>query len=307
MPRRADTIASSVKVHLNGSLVDESEARVSVLDRGFLFGDGVYELVRFFDGHGVGLEAHGRRLGRSLGLARIEGFDPDRLEPIARGLLEANGLRDAVVYLQVTRGAGRTRAHVPAEPLVPTVVAFASAAEPLGSLAAPLEIAGILAEDLRWRLCAIKTTALLGNVLHLLAAHDAGAGEAILHRDGFVGEGAYSNVAIVADGTLRTPPIDEDPPILHGTARADLLEAARAEGVPAEVRRIRVEELVAAEEIVITSSRRLLSAITALDGRPIGDGRAGPVARRLFAAMRADVERGIARRAARTTPVEVHA
>ena len=287
-----------MKVHLNGSLVDEAEARVSVLDRGFLFGDGVYELVRFFDGHGVGLEAHARRLARSLSLARIEGFDASRIESISRELLAANGLRDAVVYLQVTRGAGKSRAHVPSERLVPTVVAFANPAEPVASLVAPQEIAAIVAEDLRWKLCAVKTTALLGNVLHLLAADDAGASEAILHRDGFVGEGAYSNVAIVRDGTLVTPPVDEDPPILHGTARADLLEAARHEGIALEVRRVRVEELAGAREIMITSSRRLLSAVTRLDGRPVGDGRTGPIARRLFAAMRAEVERGIARDAA---------
>ncbi len=273
-------------IHLNGSLVDEADARVSVLDRGFLFGDGVYELVRFFAGHGVGMDAHVARLAKSLALARIEGFDAGDVPALCAELLAANALEDAVVYLQVTRGAGPTRAHVPQERLRPTVMAMASAAEPLSSLVAPQEVAAITAEDLRWRRCEIKTLSLMGNILHLLDASDAGAQEAILHRGGVVGEGAYSNVAIVSGGVLATPPVDAEPPILHGTARIDLLDAARAAGVPAEVRAIAVDELRRADEILITSSRRLASSVVTLDGRTVGGGHAGPVARTLFAAMR---------------------
>ncbi|MBI1302223.1 MAG: D-amino acid aminotransferase [Phycisphaera sp.] len=273
-------------IHLNGSLVDEADARISVLDRGFLFGDGVYELVRFFAGHGVGMDAHVARLAKSLALARIEGFDAGDVPTLCAELLAANALEDAVVYLQVTRGAGQTRAHVPQERLRPTVMAMASAAEPLSALVAPQEIAAITAEDLRWRRCEIKTLSLMGNILHLLDASDAGAQEAILHRGGIVGEGAYSNVAIVSGGVLATPPVDADPPILHGTARIDLLDAARDAGVRAEVRAITLDELHRADEILITSSRRLASSVVKLDGRPVGCGHAGPVARTLFAAMR---------------------
>jgi len=282
-----------VKVFLNGSILDERDAHISVLDRGFLFGDGVYELLRYFDGYGVGVDVHARRLARSLSLARIEGFDAAELGAIARTLLDANNLRDGVVYLQVTRGAGRVRAHVPTERLTPTVFAMATAAEPIAALTAPSEVKVVTAEDMRWKLCEIKTLSLMGNILHLLDADAHGANEAILHRDGFVGEGAYSNVALVMDGRLVTPPIAEDPPILHGTARADLLAAARAAGIPAEIRKIRLAELRSADELMITSSRRLVSAATALDGAPVGDGRAGPVTRALFAQMRADIEAGM--------------
>lgn len=282
-----------MKVFLNGSILDERDAHISVLDRGFLFGDGVYELLRYFDGYGVGVDAHARRLARSLSLARIEGFDAAELGAIARTLLDANGLRDGVVYLQVTRGAGRVRAHVPTERLTPTVFAMATPAEPIAALAAPSEVKVVTAEDMRWKLCEIKTLSLMGNILHLLDADAHGASEAILHRDGFVGEGAYSNVALVTDGRLVTPPIAEDPPILHGTARADLLAAARAAGIPAEIRKIRLAELRSADELMITSSRRLVSAATALDGAPVGDGRPGPVTRALFAQMRADIEAGM--------------
>jgi len=278
-----------VQIHLNGTIVDERDAHISVFDRGFLFGDGVYELLRAFDGHLVGLDAHARRLARSLELARIrmaQPVDAAWLGALCDETLAANGLRDGVVYLQVTRGAGRVRSHVPGEPLVPTVMAVATPAEPISALVAPQEIGAMTAEDMRWQLCEIKTISLMGNILHLLEADAHGAGEAILHRAGVVGEGAYSNVAIVKDGVLATPPIASDPPILHGTARTDLLEAARAAGLRVEVRRITLDELRAADEIMITSSRRLVSAVVRLDGATVGDGRAGAAVRALFAAMR---------------------
>jgi D-alanine transaminase len=288
-----------VKVHLNGRLVDERDAHISVLDRGFLFGDGVYEVVRFFARHGVGLEAHAARLARSLALARIDaagfalGGNGRALDAICASLLDANGLDDAIVYLQVTRGAARTRSHVPTETLAPTVFAMATAAPPLSTLVAPQEIAAVTAEDTRWSRCAIKTVSLMGNILHLLDASDAGASEAILHRGGLVGEGAYSNVAIVTDGVLATPPVDDDPPILHGTARADLLRAAQACGIRAEVRTATLAELASADEVMITSSSRFVSAVVRLDGRTVGDGHAGPVTRRLFAAMRDEIAASI--------------
>ena len=218
-------------LYLNGNIIDESAAHISVLDRGFLFGDGVYEVVRFFERYGVALELHTQRLARSLSLAGIEGFDAQKFPQICADLLASNALQNATIYLQVTRGVGATRSHVPSTRLTPTVVAIATAVEPLDALTAPQEISAITAEDLRWRLCEIKTISLMGNILHLLEADRHGASEAILHRGGFVGEGAYSNVSIVRNGALITPPIHEDPPILHGTARADLLSAARRIGL----------------------------------------------------------------------------
>jgi D-alanine transaminase len=275
-----------VKIYLNGSIVDERDAHISVFDRGFLFGDGVYELVRYFEGFGVGEDAHAQRLARSLELAKIRGFDAMQLGAIARATIAANELADAIVYLQVTRGAGTMRSHVPNEPLTPTVVAIATPGEPLASLVAPSQVSAVTAEDLRWKLCEIKTISLMGNILHLLDADAHGANEAILHRDGFVGEGAYSNMALVSRGVLVTTPIAEDPPILHGTARADLLAAARALGIPFEVRRIRLDELASADELMITSSRRFVSAVVNLNGRVVGSGQCGPTTRKLFESMR---------------------
>jgi D-alanine transaminase len=286
-----------VKIYLNGSIVDERDAHISVFDRGFLFGDGVYELVRYFDGFGVGEDAHAQRLARSLELAKIRGFNAMQLGAIARATIAANALTDAIVYLQVTRGAGTMRSHVPNEPLKPTVVAIATPGEPLASLVAPSQVSAVTAEDLRWKLCEIKTISLMGNILHLLDADSHGANEAILHRDGFVGEGAYSNMAIVSRGVLVTTPIAEDPPILHGTARADLLAAARALDIPFEVRRIRLDELATADELMITSSRRFVSAVVKLNGRVVGDGQCGRTTRKLFESMRDQIARDMQRTA----------
>jgi D-alanine transaminase len=185
---------------------------------------------------------------------------------------------------------------VPTEPLTPTVFAMANPAEPISSLVAPQEVAAITAEDMRWKLCEIKTLSLMGNILHLLDADAHGANEALLHRDGFVGEGAYSNMAMVKDGALITTPIAEEPPILHGTARADLLAAARTAGIPFEIRKIRLDELAQADELMITSSRRLVSAVTRLDGRAVRDGCAGRVTLALFNQMRDDIAAMIASR-----------
>ena len=284
-----------MKIYLNGSIVDERDAHISVFDRGFLFGDGVYELVRYFDGFGVGEDAHAQRLARSLELAKIRGFDAMQLGAIARATIAANGLTDAIVYLQITRGAGTMRSHVPNEPLTPTVVAIATPGEPLASLVAPSQVSAITAEDLRWKLCEIKTISLMGNILHLLDADAHSANEAILHRDGFVGEGAYSNVALVSRGVLVTTPIAEDPPILHGTARADLLAAARALGIPFEVRRVRLDELASADELMITSSRRFVSAVVKLNDRVVGNGQCGPTTHNLFASMRDAIARDMQR------------
>ncbi len=285
------------RVWLNGQLVEESRATVSVYDRGFLFGDGIYELVRFVrtaEGHrsgrryGIGLDLHVERLRRSLRLARITGVSADELPAICERVLDANGLDDAAVYLQITRGAGPSRSHVPQGELRPTVFASATACEPLERMREPSVVRAITLEDLRWRLCQIKTISLMGNILALLEADGRGATEAILHRDGLVSEGAYTNVMIVRDGILATPPVDDDPPILHGVTRADALRLAASAGLRAEVRPIRVAELSAADEILITSSRRLISAVGSLNGQPVAGGIAGPAARALFRAMRED-------------------
>lgn len=271
---------------INDALVPIERAQVSVLDRGFLFGDGVYELVRYFDGVGVGMELHERRLARSLDLARIGGFDASRLPAIGDALLGANDLRDATVYLQVTRGAAPSRAHVPPPSIRPTVFALAAAAPPLSALDGPEPVRAILLPDDRWRRCEIKTISLMGNVLAAMDANEQGADEAILHRDGLVSEGGSTNVFAWSRGRLITPAAGAWPAILRGVSRDQLIDAARDDGIEVEQRPLPVDELRRADEIFITSSRRLLSAVVELDGNPVGPGVPGAAATRMFDLLR---------------------
>ncbi len=288
--------------YVNGELIPEERATVGIFDRGFLFGDGVYEMVRYFGGVGVALDLHEARLAQSCRLARIAGFDAATLGRVGAQLLQANGLRDACVYLQVTRGAGPARAHMPPAGLVPTVVAFVTASAGLNEFTAPDAVRAIVRPDMRWHHCAIKTISLAGNILALMEAQAAGVDECILVRDGWLGEGAYTNVALVRDGVVATCPVDDaEAPVLHGTMRAWMLDAARATGVRAQVRRVAAAELAEADEVLILSSRRFVSGVVELDGRPVGDGKVGPVCRALFGAMRAQVQLGRAIGAAPAT------
>lgn len=280
-----------MRIWLNGRLVPSEEATVSVFDRGFLFGDGVYELIRYFNGVGLDLDAHITRLGRSLAQTRITGFDPRDVPTIGAALLEDASLRDAGLYLQVTRGTGATRAHVPPRGLQPTVCAMISELPPLDALTTPGTLRAVLREDRRWLRCSIKTTSLQGNILALLEADDAGAHETILHRNGLVSEGTHTNVFAVVGGVVVTPPLDIDPPILHGVTRTMVLDEARRLGLPAEERPLHVSELTGAEEIFLTSTRRIIASIVALDDRPVSDGQTGPTTTALFDACRNAVAR----------------
>ena len=280
-----------MQVWLNGRILPAHEATLSPFDRGFLFGDGVYELVRFFNGVGVGIDAHVARLERSLGLTRIGGFDAASFPALCSDLLAANELRDAAVYLQVTRGVQLPRAHMPAPGLAPTVFAYVSPCGSIDELATLHAGTAITRPDPRWPRCEIKTTSLLGNILVLLDAQDARADEVLLTRHGLVGEGAYSNVFALIAGTLVTTPVDDDPPILHGVTRWQLLEEAQRAGIPTAVRPMTLDELAAASEVFIAASRRLVTPILSVDGSPVGTGRIGPVTQRAFALLAARIRR----------------
>ncbi len=272
-------------VWLNGRLVKSEDAQISVFDRGFLFGDGVYEVIRFFNGRPVGIDLHIARLARSLTLTHIRGFDAGQLESICTTLLAENALANASVYLQVSRGAAATRTHMPPAGLQPTVFACATAAGGIEELNTPTTCACAVAQDLRWHHCQIKSFALLGNLLPMFDIAASGAEEAILVRDGLVSEGTSTNVFAVVQGRLVTPPINVDPPILDGVMRTRLLEACAQSGVPCSVAPITESQLRGASEIVLTASRRMFSSVTSLDGSPVGCGAIGPIAKRANAAL----------------------
>lgn len=284
--------AQPMRVWLGGRIVPAAEAQVSVFDRGFLFGDGVYELVRFFGGRPVGMDLHVARLERSLELARIAGFDAHSFPAICDALMRDAGLADASVYLQVTRGAAPTRTHLPPAGLAPTVFAYAMPCAGIDELATLHLCAAGLAADRRWERCEIKTVALMGNILGMLDCQAHGAEEAIFHRRGLVSEGASTNVFIVREGRVATPPVESDPPILHGVMRARMIEACVDVGIPCTVRPIAVEELACADEILLSASKRMLSSVDMLDGVPVRGARSpDALAPRVLGALRARVAR----------------
>jgi D-alanine transaminase len=268
-------------VFFNGAFIPRSSAVVSVDDRGFVFGDGVYEVVRVVDGRYVDGDRHLARLDRSLAELRLPPMNPGELLGIGHELLRRNriaGDGQAVLYLQVTRGAAPRRHAFPPAGTPPTVFGSASAFEPKRQLMAT-GVGAITHPDLRWHRCDVKSLNLLANVLANQKATEQGAYDAILVRDGVVTEGTHSSLFAVVDGVLRTHP--NGPAILPGVTREIVVELARGAGMRVEERAIQQSELGTAEEVFFTGTTTDVMPVITVDGRPVGDGRPGRVAREL--------------------------
>ncbi len=260
--------------YLNGAYMPLREARISPLDRGFLFADSVYEVLPAFAGRMFRLKEHLNRLARSL--REIELAVPHTREQwceILQELIRRNGSIDMYLYLQVTRGIEYGRNH--AFPLDPTPSVFAMAS-PLPVLQPALRTTGLSAitvEDFRWGRCDIKSTGLLANVLMKQRAAEAGAQEAIIVRNGEVLEGSSTSILIVKDGVLVTPP--DSHRLLPGTTRDAALELASGH-LPIEIRSVSLEELRAADEVWLAAAPRDVLPVTRIDGGAIGTGKPGP-------------------------------
>jgi len=256
-------------VYLNGEYLPLGEAKVPVLDRGFLFGDGVYEVIPVYGGKAFRLDEHLRRLEQSLaGIGMSNPLSDAAWDAIFDRLIA--GAEDQQIYLQITRGVASKRDHAIPAGIAPTVFVMCA---PI----APIPLAGIKAitvTDIRWDRCNIKAITLLANVLLRQEAVEKGASEAILVRDGCVLEGAASNILIVKDGVIITPPKGDT--ILPGITRDLVLELAREQGIPTEERHISLGELRGADEIWMTSSTREILAVIELDGEPVKGGVPGP-------------------------------
>jgi D-alanine transaminase len=266
--------------HLNGALMPLREARVSPLDRSFLFGDGVYEVIPARAGKARRLAANLARLSHSLQALRIRNpHSPGQWTRIVEELISENGGGDVYVYLQVSRGAEYGRNHAPPADIVPTIFAFC-APLPLPS-AAELErgAACITAPDTRWARCDIKSVALLANVLLREQAIEAGAAEIILLRDDRLTEASASSVHVIIDGEIRTPP--NSPQLLPGTTRGLMEELADRHGMARRIVSVTQAQLRSADEIWLTAATRGVVAVTSLDGLPVGDGTPGPLWRRM--------------------------
>ena len=278
---------------LNGTFQPLATAQLSPLDRGFLFADAVYEVVPchggrpfLFHPHLARLERSQREIGLPSPLDRAEWAD------ILRGLVERNTVRDATLYLQVSRGAEWGRNHAPPAEPVPTVFAYATPLPPLDPRVLTEGVAAVTLPDERWARCDIKSTALLPNVLAKGRAQAAGGFEAILVADGWLREGSSTTVMLVQDGTLLAPP--DSPRVLPGTTRDFVFSLARGLGIPVVQRELRVAELFAADEVMLGFATRGALPVTQIDGRPVGGvdgaGRPGPVWQALNAAFAARID-----------------
>jgi D-alanine transaminase len=266
--------------YLNGSYLPLAEARLSPLDRGFLFGDGAYEVIPVYSGHPFRLAEHLQRLENTLEAIRLPNPHPAaEWSEIVTTLVANNVWDDQSVYLQVTRGADRVRKHAFPATICPTVFLMIEPLVTPEQAQLDAGVAVISAADYRWLRCDLKTVSLLANCLLRQQAVDAGCAEAVLFRDGFLTEGAASNIFVVRDGVLLAPP--KSRLLLPGITYDVILELAARHGVLVEVREISEDEARNADELWMTSSTKEVLPITTLDGRPVGTGRPGELARRM--------------------------
>mgnify|MGYP001316092452 CR=1 FL=1 len=265
-------------VFLNGQFVPYDRAVVPVEDRGFLFADAIYEVIRCYHGRPFRLEEHLARLEQSAAALELPlPYDRRRWAAIVEELLQRNQVQDGSVYIQVTRGVA-PRTHTWSDGLQPTVVAIARPGGGPPAEAVRHGVRAITAPDNRWGLCWVKTTGLLPNVLARQQAARAGAYEAIFVRDGLVTEGTSSNVFVYLDGVLYTHPLAN---ILPGVTRAVVIEVARELGLEVREQAIPVTWLARAGEVLLSGTNSEVLAVVEIDGRPVGDGKPGPVFARL--------------------------
>ena len=273
--------------YLNGEYLPLGQAKVSVLDRGFLFGDGVYEIVPVYGRKLFRFDEHLARLARSLGKVRIENPHgrTDWLERCRR-LIAAQPAADQLVYLQITRGVAASRDHVMPPDIEPTVFMMATPMKPPAPEQRLHGVACVTARDFRWERGDIKSVSLLGNVLARQMSADRGCNETIMFRHGFLTEASASNVWIVHEGALLGPPKSE---LLLEGIRVDLLrELCEEEGIAYNLRPIPEAEVLAADELMLSSATKEVLPVTTLDGDPVGHGalrgKPGPVYARLYEA-----------------------
>lgn len=262
----------SETVYLNGDYLPLADAKISVLDRGFLFGDGVYEVIPAYQGRLFRLEDHIDRLNNSLREIRLElQKSVAEWQAIFQPLLDSS--KDEYIYLQITRGYAPKRDHGFPEQVTPTVFAMCSEIKPFTGRVTGIK--AVTLQDTRWQKCHVKATALLAHVLLRQEALDQDGAEAILLRNGYVCEGAASNVFAVIDDELITPPNSHE--ILPGITRDVILELAEVNQIACREDIVAVEALQNATEVWVTSSIREIVPVVELDGQLVGDGKPGPL------------------------------
>ena len=269
-------------IYLNGRYMPVEQAQVSVLDRGFIFGDGVYEVIPVYSRKPFRLAEHLRRLQHSLdGIKLPNPHSDSEWTQIVEHIIEQNAGEDQYLYLHITRGVAERDHAFPKPPVAPTVFVLSKVLKTPPPELLQQGVSCISATDNRWLRCDIKAISLLPNVLLRQMAVEAGCAETIMFReDAFLTEGAASNIFVIKNGTLLAPP--KDHLMLPGITYDVVLEIAAAHHIPCEIRRINKAEVFAADELLLTSSTKEVLAITHLDGQPIGSGKPGAMYQRLF-------------------------
>ena len=275
--------------YLNGEFTTLPQAKVSVMDRGFIFGDGIYEVVPVYSGKPFRFADHMARMGRSLGELRIANpksrgewreIVDGLIERYAKTLGRPAAETDQLVYIQITRGVAM-RDHVMIPGLEPTVFAMTNRLAMYGAEERAKGFACITADDFRWKKANVKSTSLAGAVLARQMSADVGAVETIMFRDGFLSEAAASNVWIVKGGTVLGSPRDNL--VLEGIRYGLIEQLCRDSGVSFELRRITRDEVFAADEVLLSSATKEIIPVTQLDGRPVANGKPGPIYDSLYA------------------------
>jgi D-alanine transaminase len=268
-------------VYLNGQFLPIEDAKISVLDRGFIYGDGVYELIPVYCRQPFRMPHHLRRLQHSLDGIRLANPHTDgEWEALVRELIGKQPFDDQAVYFQVTRGVAK-RDHAFPKDATATVFMMSNPLPTPSAEQFANGVAVVTAEDNRWRRCDLKTISLVGNVLMRQLAADVGAVETVMFRDGFLTEASASNVLVVIGGRIVVPP--KDNLILPGITYDAVLEFARDAGLPFDVRPVPKTEALAADEMWLSSSTKEVLAVTTVDGKPFAGGTPGPVFRRTYA------------------------
>jgi len=262
--------------YFNGKLLPKEEIKISPDDRGFLFADGVYEVVRWYEGFFYDMKSHMTRLKRSLRELRINWPDSDSFPSIADELIKINKLENqpSMVYLQVTRGVSRRSHSFPSPEVPPTVYAYAWSFKPESNLK-ETGIKVMLKEDIRWSRCDIKSVALLPNTISFQEAHENGSKECIFVRNGLITEGSHSNIFFVIDGTLYTHP--ESNHVLSGITRKNVLRIAEESGIKIREEALQENRIRFVREAFITNTSAEVTPVTELGGNTLGDGVPGPV------------------------------
>src|SRR5215211_7365063 len=268
-------------VFVNGAFIPFEEAKIPIMDRGFLFADGIYEVSAVLNSRLVDNDAHLARLERSLKEIRIPNpYTAAEWTRLEEELVRRNGLVEGTVYMEVTRGVAEREFAFTAD-AKPTVVMFTQLKNISRSPAAETGVAVVTVEDLRWKRRDIKSVALLAQVLAKQAAAEAGVFEAWMVEDGHVTEGSSSTAFIIKDGCIVTRPLSNA--VLPGITRVAVLRLAREQALAFEERLFTLEEALAADEAFLTSASSFVMPVVAIDGKPVGTGRPGPLVRRLRA------------------------